>query len=168
MKIIKQNKLISLVFMGAIIAVSVLTYTSLNSSKTASTTINPTPTPYCVMEDTKSPKDNKISKELYKKYTECKPVEIFLTDKATDEEINSFRSELSKTRGVYYLKYISKEEALENYKEQNKNDPLLLKDVSKDFLPASLEVYVSDPSLRPSIAGVAKNKSFIKKVLFGE
>lgn len=47
--------------------------------------------------------------------------------------------------GVRETKYISKEDAFKIYAELNKGDPELVKLVSLSILPASVEVYLSDP-----------------------
>ena len=48
---------------------------------------------------------------------------------------------------VESTKFISKDDALKFYQDQNKNDPLLLEMVSADSLPSSLEVNAKDPAM---------------------
>ncbi|HSX08945.1 MAG TPA: permease-like cell division protein FtsX [Candidatus Saccharimonadales bacterium] len=74
-------------------------------------------------------------------FFESKPqVTAFFKDGATTQNIQDLRNQLDQSGMVASSKYISKEQALEIYKQQNKNDPLLLDLVTADILPASLEI----------------------------
>ncbi|MCX6726028.1 MAG: permease-like cell division protein FtsX [Candidatus Shapirobacteria bacterium] len=78
-------------------------------------------------------------------YFETRPqVTAFLKDETTSSQIDFLQAELAQTGKVKETKYISKEEALVIYKEQNKNDPLLLEMVTASILPASIEVSTND------------------------
>lgn len=75
------------------------------------------------------------------KYFESKPqVTAFFKDEAKPDEIQQLANQLKQTGKVAETKYVSKDQALQIYKEQNKSDPLLLELVTADVLPASLEV----------------------------
>lgn len=82
------------------------------------------------------------------------------------EQIQTLQDGLSKTNKVANIKYISKDEALAIYREQNKNDPLLLEMVTANILPASLEVSTKNLSDLEEIAGVIKNDPQIEEVIF--
>ncbi len=74
-------------------------------------------------------------------YFESKPqVTAFFKDSATQSQINALQNQLSSTGKVASIKFVSKQEALKIYQEQNKNDPLLLDLVTADVLPASFEI----------------------------
>lgn len=74
-------------------------------------------------------------------YFESKPqVTAFFKDEASQEEINSLRSNIEATGRTSEIRFVSKEEALKIYQEQNKNDPLLLELVTAEILPTSLEI----------------------------
>jgi cell division transport system permease protein len=74
-------------------------------------------------------------------YFESRPqVTAFFKNEAKQTDIDSLKKELMATNKVAGIKFVSKEEALKIYKEQNKNDPLLLELVTADILPASLEI----------------------------
>ncbi|MCL4439248.1 MAG: permease-like cell division protein FtsX [Firmicutes bacterium] len=89
---------------------------------------------------------------------------IFLQDQANQNEIDTLVSEVKQNRGVRRVKFISKEEALQIYKERNKNNPTLLGLATVNMLPASIEVYLSDASAKVKIAELAKNKPFVEEV----
>lgn len=92
-------------------------------------------------------------------YFESKPqITVFFKDEVKPTEIDSLKSNLAATGKVSSSKYISKEEALAIYKEQNKNDPLLLELVTANILPASLEVSANDVKYLGELNDIIKNE----------
>lgn len=80
-------------------------------------------------------------------YFETKPeITLFLKDGLDKTTIEGIQKELSNYKNVKEIKYISKDKALEIYKEQNKENPLLTEMVTASILPASFEVTVSEPA----------------------
>ncbi len=74
-------------------------------------------------------------------YFETRPqVTAFFTDKVDETTILQIKQQLENQPYVDKVIYVSKTEALSLYREQNKNDPLLLEMVTADILPPSLEV----------------------------
>jgi len=65
---------------------------------------------------------------------------VFIKDEAKTEDVDRVKKTLSENFSLKDLKYLNKEDALNRYKEQNKNDQLLLELVNAQILPASLEV----------------------------
>lgn len=105
------------------------------------------------------------SKIVY--YFESKPqVTAFFKDEAKQSDINSLENSLQSTGKVASIKYVSKEEALKIYREQNKNDPLLLDLVTADILPASLEISALKIEDLLSISDTLKNSPIIQEVVF--
>lgn len=100
-------------------------------------------------------------------YFESKPqVTAFFTDKKDVNSIKNLESQLKATGFVSQTKYISKDEALSIYKEQNKNDPLLLEMVTAEILPASLEVQSADPKNLNEIYTILKKEPDVEEVVF--
>jgi cell division transport system permease protein len=86
-------------------------------------------------------------------YFETKPeITIFLKDGLDNSIVAGLQKELSDFPKVKEIRFISKEKALEIYKEQNKNNPMLTEMVTASILPASFEVSVSDPAVLEQIA----------------
>lgn len=86
-------------------------------------------------------------------FFETKPeVTIFLKDGLDRNTVENLQKELSNYPSVREIKFISKEKALTLYKEQNKNNPLLVEMVTSSILPASFEVSVNDPLILDLIA----------------
>jgi len=101
------------------------------------------------------------------KYFESKPqVTVFFSEKAGETEAEKLNTALVETEKVSSTKFVSKDEALSIYKEQNKNDPLLLEMVTADILPASLEVSAKDPRYLKDLEPIMKNAEGVEEVVF--
>lgn len=74
-------------------------------------------------------------------YFETRPqVTAFFSDEVSEAQILTIKQQLETQNYVATVDYVSKMDALALYREQNKEDPLLLEMVTADILPASLEV----------------------------
>jgi cell division transport system permease protein len=101
------------------------------------------------------------------KYFESKPqLTVFFAEKAEKADADNLKATLEATEKVLSVKYVSKEDALAIYKEQNKNDPLLLEMVTADILPASLEVTAVDPRYLSELEPVIKKAIGVEEVIF--
>ena len=100
-------------------------------------------------------------------YFETKPqLSIFFNEQASKEEIEILRKEIEDTGKASNIKFVSQEEALRIYKEQNKEDPLLLDLVTSDILPASLDVQATDARFLSDFSSLAKNSPIVEEVVF--
>lgn len=100
-------------------------------------------------------------------YFETRPqLSVFFNEESSTEEINSLKDALNSTGKAQSIKFVSQEEALAIYKEQNKEDPLLLDLVTSDILPASLDVQATDAIYLADLAQVAKNSKAVDEVVF--
>jgi len=98
-------------------------------------------------------------------YFETKPqVQIFFKDEAKKESIDAIKNQLQSSGKIASIKYISKEEALAIYKEQNKNDPLLLELVTADILPASIEISTYNVQDLAGVVDAVKNLPVVDKI----
>ncbi len=100
-------------------------------------------------------------------YFESKPqVTAFFRDGAKQGDIEDLSKTFKESDLVSGVKFVSKDEALNIYKEQNKNDPLLLDLVTAEILPASLEISthkIEDLSL---ISDTLKKSTIVQEVVF--
>ena len=79
-------------------------------------------------------------------YFETKPeITIFIKDGVDQISIDNLKKEITNFPNIKEVKFISKDKALEIYKQQNKDNPMLTEMVTASILPASIEVTVSDP-----------------------
>jgi cell division transport system permease protein len=100
-------------------------------------------------------------------FFESKPqVTAFFKNEAKQEEIDTLSKQLRATGKVASIKFISKEEALEIYKEQNKDDPLLLDLVTAEILPASLEVATHKIEDLTGISDALKTSPIVSEVIY--
>jgi cell division transport system permease protein len=82
-----------------------------------------------------------VASQQVLQYFETRPQVVAFFELETDvKTINSIAEELQQQNFVSQIKLVSKQEALEIYQEENKDDPLLLELVTSDILPASIEV----------------------------
>lgn len=101
------------------------------------------------------------------KYLESRPqVTAFFYDQATQESVDTLRAKIEATGVTEEVKYISKEEALSIYQEQNQDNPLLLEMVTADILPASLEVSAVSVSDLESIASIMQSDTNVEEVVY--
>ncbi|KKT45685.1 MAG: Efflux ABC transporter, permease protein [Candidatus Collierbacteria bacterium GW2011_GWF2_44_15] len=99
---------------------------------------------------------------------ETKPQIIaYLKDGHTPDQVNELLTQLSTTQGVKKAIYISKQDALELYKESVGNDPMLLGTVTDwgivtaDILPASVEITAQTPKSFNSISSVLERSEIV-------
>lgn len=100
-------------------------------------------------------------------YVETRPqVTVYFKPDTEESNIFNLRDDLSASGKVSSVKYISKQDAYNIYKESNKDNPLLLEMVSSDILPPSLEVYATKPTFLPEIAEFVKKNPGVDDVNF--
>jgi len=100
-------------------------------------------------------------------YFETRPqVTAFFEDQVTPGQIDLLKAKLAETGKTKEIKYVSKEEALAIYREQNKDDPLLLEMVTANILPASLEVSTTNITYLGEIAEILRQEPGVEEVIF--
>lgn len=103
------------------------------------------------------------------KYYETKPQAIaFFKDGTTDSDVSAIKQSLEDTKKTKTLKYISKQEALEIYKDRNKDKPILLELVTANILPASLEISTYDPGDLKLVAEILKKEPVVEEMVYPE
>jgi len=102
-------------------------------------------------------------------FFESKPQVIaYLKDEAKPQEIELLKSKMEQTNKVKEVSFISKDKALEIYKDLFKDKPVLLEMVTAKFLPASLEVSTEDISSLKTVSDELKKESIVEDVDFQE
>lgn len=103
------------------------------------------------------------------KYYESKPqVIVFFKDGTEEREIAKLQNVLAKDDRITKIKYVSKEEALKIYHDQNKTDPTLLELVTANMLPSSIEISTNSPQDLKPIAEALKIEPVISDILLPE
>lgn len=100
-------------------------------------------------------------------YFESKPqVTAFFKNDTKQSDINDLEVKLRNNESIASVKFVSKEEALKIYQEQNKDDPLLLDLVTADILPASLEISTVKIADLENVYSSLKSSPLIQEVIF--
>jgi len=100
-------------------------------------------------------------------YFESVPeVTAFFKNEALQEDINNLENELSQTGKISSIKFVSKEDAVKIYKEQNKNDPILIEFVTADVLPASFEISAYKIEDLGGISEMLKKSPIVEQVIY--
>jgi len=100
-------------------------------------------------------------------YFESKPqVTAFFKNEAKQSDINSLENQLRSTGKVASIKFVSKDEALKIYREQNKNDPLLLDLVTADVLPSSFEISTIQIEDMGAISNMLNKSTLVSDVIY--
>lgn len=100
-------------------------------------------------------------------YFETRPqVTAFFTDEVSEEIILNLKKQFENQDYVNQVVYVSKEEALKIYRDQNSDDPLLLEMVTADILPASLEVSATNVDNLPTIAKELESTDGVEEVAY--
>ena len=101
------------------------------------------------------------------KYFETRPQIIaFLKDEITPEQVSALQNRLTGDVRVKDVRYVSKEEALEIYKQATSDNPLLSELVSPTIFPASLEFSVTDLSFAQEVINEIKEEGIVDSVGF--
>ena len=100
-------------------------------------------------------------------YFESRPqLTVFFKDTAVRADISALQKKLADTGKTSSITYVSKEQALKIYKEQNKSDPILLDLVTSDILPASIEVQAKQAQDLNQLSGIVKGSNKVEEVVF--
>lgn len=100
-------------------------------------------------------------------YFESRPqVTAFFNNESSQEEMKALEEEIRENAKVSSVKFVSKQEALAIYKEQNKDDPLLLDLVTADILPASLEISTHEIEDLAEISESLRGSPIVQEVIF--
>lgn len=100
-------------------------------------------------------------------FFESRPqVTAFFKDGTTPAQIEAMKTQLNNTVAIESMKYVSQEDALKLYRDQNQDNPLLLEMVTADILPASLEVSAKNVANLEKIARVMQDNSSVEEVVF--
>lgn len=94
-------------------------------------------------------------------------VSIYLTDEAEASSLEELKSSLEANDNVAEVRYISKQDALGIFQEQNSDDSTLLEVFAltgADTLPASYEVTVEDLSKIDDVVAIAEEERFLSTV----
>lgn len=90
-------------------------------------------------------------------------ISVYLNDTVTLQQVQALEGRLKQLPNVKSVSYISKDEALAEYKAQNPNDPQLVQAISEtnNPLPASIQIDPTNPSNIQSIKNFLDQPQYI-------
>lgn len=93
-------------------------------------------------------------------------VSVYLKDADTPDQINALKAKLQQQENVEAVKFVSKSDALAEYRKQNASNPKLLEAVTEadNPLPASFQIKAKDPNKLDPITNVV-NQPDVKPLL---
>lgn len=95
-------------------------------------------------------------------------ISVYLQDTAKADEIESLQKEIVGWSEVNESVFMSKEDALKKLKEDLKDHPGVLENLSSNPLPASFEISLKDPEAVEAVAARFAGKAFIDSVSYGK
>lgn len=104
-----------------------------------------------------------IVSEIVKSVENKVSIQIFLKDGAATEDVEALQAWLLDDPMIDTVNYVSKEEALERFKEEMAGSPELVENMRENPLPASLDVTLKDPrEVQTTVAAIKENDLFLK------
>lgn len=100
-------------------------------------------------------------------------ISVYLNDTAKQSQVIDMQNDLAGMSEIKSIKYISKDDALAKFKEQNKDNQKLLDSIAgiDNSLPASLEIKVYDPNKLDQITAIVDStqyKAVVMKISYKE
>jgi len=92
-------------------------------------------------------------------------IDVFLKDTAPPAEVKVLQDAIISWPQVTKIHYVSKQEALDRLKEDLKDDPEMLKQVTGNPLPASLEIWVKDPRMVTAVVEKIKQQPSLNSLV---
>ena len=87
-------------------------------------------------------------------------VEAFFPQETSQEQVDQVRSNVESYSEVSGVTYVSKEEALQNFKDTFEDRPELYSNLGSDVLPASLQIQLSEPQQADAVAQKLEGEGF--------
>lgn len=93
-------------------------------------------------------------------------IEVFIQNEATDEQIEQLKVKIEALNGINTMKFKSKQQALDSFKEQLKDNQELLEgyEGENNIFPASFIITLTDLELSKEIEQKINNMDYVKKI----
>ncbi len=106
---------------------------------------------------------NSVSQKMVSDIENKVDISVYFADQASEEEIDTAKSEIAKISEVKEVEYISKNQALESFIEDHRNDPLLVESLTElgynPFL-SSLNIKAWEASQYEQVTNLLESGSF--------
>jgi cell division transport system permease protein len=91
-------------------------------------------------------------------------VEVFITDAATDQQVNNLKLDLERNGNVDKVVYVSKEQALKRAKKLFADSPGVMDNLPGNPFPKSLEATLKDPTAMSSVVKSVQGQPGVDEV----
>lgn len=95
-------------------------------------------------------------------------IEVFLKDDASPQTVQELQDRINSWEEVETVSYISKEEAIQRFKERYKDHPELIENISGNPLPASFVIRLKDPQKVEEVAKRFDGNPAVEDVEYGQ
>jgi cell division transport system permease protein len=95
-------------------------------------------------------------------------IEVFLKDDAPPDKVQQLQDEINSWDEVESVSYISKEEALERFKQRYKDHPELIENLDQNPLPASFVIRLKNPEEVENVASRFNGNPAVDSVEYGK
>lgn len=95
-------------------------------------------------------------------------IEVFLKDEASPQQVQQLQDTILSWDEVETVRYISKEEALERFKQRYKDQPELIENLPGNPLPASFIIRLKDPQQVEAVASRFDGNEIVDSVEYGK
>ncbi len=106
--------------------------------------------------------------DLISRFEKQVEIKVFLNDSIDPNSVQKLQDEIYSWSEVEVVRYISKEEALERFKKQFRDQPDLIKNLPGNPLPASFEIRLKDPQLVDKVAVRFNGRKEVDTVEYGK
>ncbi|HLB51911.1 hypothetical protein A3F07_02075 [candidate division WWE3 bacterium RIFCSPHIGHO2_12_FULL_38_15] len=107
-----------------------------------------------------------LSQTALRSLEEQAQLTVFFKDEFLEDQILNMKLELEKDERIMEIKYVSKEDAYRIFTEINKDQPVLLESISKNILPASLEIKTKELSDLSGLVSELEGGEGVEEVKF--
>lgn len=92
-------------------------------------------------------------------------IEIFISDDASDEQVQKLGEDIKKVDGVNTIKYKSKQDAIASFKEQFKDNPgVIVGIIESEILPASYVITLTDLEKNNVVQAEIEKMPYVKNI----
>ena len=92
-------------------------------------------------------------------------IAVFMKTDTAEQQEQQLINQIQSFPGVKKTKLITKEESFKIYQERNKDRPILLESVSKDFFPDTINIYLNDWSAQNQVADSLSENQYVERVI---
>ena len=107
-----------------------------------------------------------LSQTALRSLEEQAQLTVYFRDEFLEDQILNMKSELEIDERIMEVKYVSKDDAFKIFTEINKDQPVLLESISKNILPASLEIKTKELADLSGMVSELEGREGVEEVKF--